>query len=428
VNIVHLDLSANDTEPVDVSTDTYYVFWWKSLPLGARRFSKEELPLSRATRIQLATDFGAAQIAGRDAHLGAMASAGGDAAVICHALPNVRTRPGEAMALLDALAHPPQPGATDVSLIVCTRDRLDDLAACLDGLTRLSPAPVEIIVVDNSGDGNARGLVSRFPVCRYVAEPRPGLSRARNAGIAAASCDIIAFTDDDAVPASSWIGEILLAFDDPSIDAVTGLILPLDLSTEAQRFFQFRMGGLGGEFVPVLFDDRFFAAGRSKGAPVWRIGAGANMAFRREAFERLGTFDERLGAGASGCSEDSELWYRILATSGRCLYEPRAVVYHRHRRDMPGLRRQARAYMRGHVSALVVQYDRYGDRGNLSRIMGQLPKHLIGVSGRALLEWETQRLVLALHEAIGWLAGTLYLLRWGWRRKRPVPKLGERTI
>ena len=58
---------------------------------------------------------------------------------------------------------------------------------------------------------------------------------------------------------------------------------------------------------------------------MWKVGAGANMAFRRNVFDLVGLFDERLGAGAAGCSEDSEIWYRILANQLQIRYEPRAV-------------------------------------------------------------------------------------------------------
>jgi GT2 family glycosyltransferase len=120
---------------------------------------------------------------------------------------------------------------------------------------------------------------------------------------------------------------------------------------------------------------------RPLGVPVWRIGAGANMAFRREVFERLGGFDERLGAGAAGCSEDSEMWYRVLAAGHSCRYEPAAVVRHQHRADLDGVRRQSRAYLDGHVAALLVQYARHRDPGNLRRLLVALPRYY---AGRAL--------------------------------------------
>jgi hypothetical protein len=86
-----------------------------------------------------------------------------------------------------------------------------------------------------------------------------------------------------------------------------------------------------------------------------------------------GGFEERLDVGAAGCSGDSEFWNRILHTGGVCRYEPGAVIYHFHRRTVEGLRAQIRAYMRGHIAALLVQYERTGERGNLRRIYRSLP-------------------------------------------------------
>lgn len=157
--------------------------------------------------------------------------------------------------------------------------------------------------------------------------------------------------------------------------AVTGLVLPAELGTAAQVVFEEGLGGFGRGCRSVVFDRSFHEQNRPRGVPVWQIGAGANMAVRREAFERVGMFDERLGAGAAGCSEDSELWYRLLAEGWECRYEPSAVVFHHHRRSEAELRAQTRAYLRGHVAALFVQYARSGDRGNLHRAFLALPRH-----------------------------------------------------
>jgi GT2 family glycosyltransferase len=149
---------------------------------------------------------------------------------------------------------------------------------------------------------------------------------ARNAGVRVAKGALIAFTDDDVVPSPRWTTEVVRALSSATVDAVTGLVLPARLDSPAQCYFQFKMGGFGSECVPLIFDRRFLDETRATGAQVWRIGAGANMAFRRSVFDRVGLFDERLGAGASGCSEDSELWYRLIAGGGACLFEPRAFV------------------------------------------------------------------------------------------------------
>jgi GT2 family glycosyltransferase len=167
----------------------------------------------------------------------------------------------------------------------------------------------------------------------------------------------------------------------------------------------------------MVFDQRFFAATVDVGPQVWRIGAGANMAFRRSVFDRVDLFDERLGAGASGCSEDSEFWYRILATGGSCLYEPRAVVFHHHRAEWSALLSQMRSYMRGHVSALVVQADRFGHRSNIRRIVIQLPASFLQTALRILKYRRPGRLSILKNEIRGWAQGLGYLRDRAWRRR-----------
>ncbi|WP_199312572.1 glycosyltransferase family 2 protein [Microcoleus sp. FACHB-672] len=114
---------------------------------------------------------------------------------------------------------------------------------------------------------------------------------------------------------------------------------------------------------------------KSKGVPAWEVGAGANMAIRRKAFDLVGNFDERLGAGAAGCSEDSEFWYRLLAEGWVCRYESASVVYHYHRSDSETLKHQMYHYWRGYVTALLVQFARYKHWGNLRRLFVNLPMY-----------------------------------------------------
>jgi len=418
----HLDLSAMraDTHPGDAPA--FSIFWWKELPLGMRASLPEELPFSEAQLRQLTAEYGAAQLAARRPALGAPLRATHEG------------RPKQALALshllaehnlveeLDMLATAPTPPTTQISAVICTRDRGEALAGCLRSMTMQRSAPGEIVVVDNSSDGNARPVCERFPEVRHVHEPRPGLSIARNTGIRASRGEIIAFTDDDVELHPGWTVEIGRAFADQSIDALTGLVLPARLDTPAQRIFQLDKGGFGSTFIPLRFDNRFFAETRPHGAHVWKMGAGANMAFRRSLFERVGLFDERLGAGAAGCSEDSELWYRMLADGGVCLYEPRAVVFHHHRRDLVGLRAQIRSYMKGHVAALIVQHDAFHDRGNLVRIFGQLPLYFLKSFLKGLLEGRRGQPGTLAPEIAGYAAGLQFLFRPGWRREH-APRL-----
>ena len=415
--IRHVDL--RHAEPPVPNADLVFdVFWWGDLPLGAKASVAGELPLGQGQLRSLAADLLARQLAGREPALGAPLIAGSEghphhglSLAGAGGLDRVAER-------LDGLTALPGHDASDLALIICTRDRPRALERCLASLPAQVSRPGQIVVVDNSADGSARPICARHRDIEYVHEPSPGLSRARNAGIQAARRPILAFTDDDVEPHPTWLSEVSRAFRQHDVDCVTGLVLPATLGTKAQRSFQFALGAFGSSFVPLLFDQRFFAETRPHGAHVWRIGAGANMAFRRSAFERAGLFDERLGAGASGCSEDSEFWYRLLALGGSCLYEPRAVVLHHHRAEWRELKSQVRVYMRGHVSALVAQHDAFGDRGNLRRIGLQLPHYFVRTGLSSLLHGRWTRLKLLLSEVAGWFAGLTYLARPGWRRRR----------
>jgi GT2 family glycosyltransferase len=202
--------------------------------------------------------------------------------------------------------------------------------------------------------------------------------------------------------------------------AMTGLMLPAELATPAQYAFQGSRLQHATAYRELDFDTRFFERTRRTGVPVWHVGAGANMAFRRDAFDRVGLFDERLGAGTSGCSEDSELWYRLLAEGHVCRYTPHAVVFHHHRADWEELREQLYNYMRGHVAALFFQFDRYGHWGNMYRALAALPAYFLRTAllaakrtlGRKLYTPQTVTPVQPLGPQIrGTLAGYAYYLR-----------------
>lgn len=365
-HIRHVEL---EEEIPSVSTKSnrhgcYVVFWWKGLPLGDQWIPSGQLPVSaqqlkeRALRTITPTV---------QDHLRDQKPSGSHG----------RAAPARPLEQLHGQVSVPETDAflPSVSVVVCTRDRPEQLKTCLRSLQQLSRPPEEILVVDNAPKTEAtRQIVENTPGVRYVLEPRSGLGVARNAGISRSTGDIIAFTDDDVTVHPDWILRLQDAFQDPEILAVTGLVLPTELETRSQRIFEAYWSFNRG-YEPRMFDSRFFERTRPYGAPVWRIGAGANMAFRRQAFDLLGGFDERLGAGASGCSEDSEMWYRVLAEGGRCRYEPTAVVYHRHRRTLRGLRHQVYHYMRGHVVALLIQFEKHRHWGNLFRLFGVLPLH-----------------------------------------------------
>ncbi len=217
-----------------------------------------------------------------------------------------------------------------------------------------------MIVVDNRpGTGETLALVSKMALndgrIRYVAEPREGLSVARNRGLAeATAAEFVAFTDDDAVVDAGWLYWLLAPFADKSVTVTTGMVLPLELETIAQKRFEQYAGFSKGT------DRRSYdvAAGRADDRllyPYWggMFGSGNNMAFRRRDLIMAGGFDTTLGAGSpTGGGEDIAAFSDAILRGGRLVYEPRSLCWHEHRRDEDALRKQLFNYGAGFTASL----------------------------------------------------------------------------
>lgn len=302
------------------------------------------------------------------------------------------------------------PAQHDASVVICTRNRPDELRRCLASLPQQTLRPREVIVVDNASiDGRTRDVaLAAGAVC--VREDRPGLDIARNTGARRASAPIVAYTDDDVLLHPTWLERLVAAFDAPDIAAVTGLVLPAELATDAQRHFE-TYWSFGRGYLRQDFDAAAFAAHRDGVFPAWEIGAGASMAFRREVFQRVGFFDERLDVGQAGCSGDSEFWYRVLAAGLTCRYEPRAVAFHFHRRTLDGLASQIHHYMRGHAAALLVQGERTGIVANRRQALVRMPRWYAGRLWQRLRGMRSPGDRFLREEVLGYLSGLVFYLR-----------------
>jgi glycosyltransferase involved in cell wall biosynthesis len=295
-----------------------------------------------------------------------------------------------------------------ISVVVCTRNRPVALRKCIHSLLNNEDKNFELIVVDNAPDNeDAKKVVEQFQGVIYVLEKRKGLDIARNTGAKTASHNIVAYTDDDVQIPANWIANVKSCFADPLTMAVTGLVAPMELETEAQYVFE-RDWSFNRGYSPKVFNHRYFLDAMKEGVPVWEIGAGANMAFRKEVFNLVGLFDERLDVGAAGCSGDSEMWYRILAEGWNCVYFPHLYVFHEHRRSLEDLRKQLFSYMKGHVCALFIQYERYGHKGNLKRVRKTLPAYYTKRIKSELKKIVAGKFSSLLTEVKGCVAGKSY--------------------
>jgi len=213
------------------------------------------------------------------------------------------------------------------SVIVCTRDRPDALDRCLAALGHQDYPSLDVIVVDNAGSDSATREIARRHGARYVFEPDRGLSRARNRGVSVSTADVVAFVDDDAVPAPGWLASLAREFADSKVSAATGKIVlkaPTDdpaLLAECRAYAERR----GDERIVLdRRHPRWFVLCNFGG-----IGDGGNMAFRRSDVSLWMGFDVRLGRGALiDGGEDQHAFFSLIARGGRMVYTPLAVVEH----------------------------------------------------------------------------------------------------
>jgi len=247
--------------------------------------------------------------------------------------------------------------APPLSVLIPTRDRAGTLGRCLDSILACHYAVDrrEIVVIDNvPRDDSTRALVDDYarrglPV-RYAREDSPGSASARNRGLEVVDNELLVFTDDDAYPDAWWLAELATRFvAEPDAGAVTGMLLPRELDTQPQLWFE-QYGGFSRGFEPRRFTTARASDPGNRLYPYSAgvFGTGNNMAFRRSALVAVGGFDPALGNGTPALGGvDSEVLLRTVLSGQALAYEPRALVWHSHRADYDGLRRQIYSYGTG---------------------------------------------------------------------------------
>jgi GT2 family glycosyltransferase len=244
-----------------------------------------------------------------------------------------------------------------ITAIICTYNRYDVLRDAIRSLQTqtLDPSRYEILVIDNTADNEARAAFwqdYRLPAnLRVILEDTPGLSRARNIGMRAASAPLLAYIDDDAVAIPEWLEALVETFATIS-DAciVGGPVDPVWPGSAPPWLHEWLRGfltivDLGPQQRPL--DDHEWLAG-------------TNIAFRKSALEAVGGFSETLGRvkGTLLSNEELVVSERIRNLGFSSYYVPSARVFHRVHPD-----RVSQPWMRKRVGWQVVS-DLMAGRGN----------------------------------------------------------------
>jgi GT2 family glycosyltransferase len=202
-----------------------------------------------------------------------------------------------------------------LSIIIATRARPESLARLVASLKpQLRAGRSELIIAENGTAAPLR-LADADVVAAHIHDPRPGKCRVQNLAIKRASGDVLIFLDDDLVVADDYLDQVERFFTyHPEFAAMKGRILPREdprkLVGENWVYLDLPLVDHGNEIVEV------------------RGVMGANMAFLADALRKVGPFDERLGPGAAGHEEETEMSARLRRAGYHIGYSPNAAVYH----------------------------------------------------------------------------------------------------
>jgi glycosyltransferase involved in cell wall biosynthesis len=229
-------------------------------------------------------------------------------------------------------------GSPAVSLVLCTRNRAEQLKTCLEYVARQDPScSWDLVVVDNGSTDDTGKVLSEYAAkvsfpTQILYEGRPGKSRGLNHALRVARGDIIAFIDDDCYVASDYIDRVREIFEDPKIGFAGGRVdlfdptdYPMSIWTSTEPVLLAPCSYLQSGFLP-----------------------GGNMMLRRQVLDAIGGFDPELGPGARFASgEDPDLQARASFAGWWGLYAPTVAVAHHHHRKAKDALAWRRSYSIG---------------------------------------------------------------------------------
>jgi GT2 family glycosyltransferase len=247
--------------------------------------------------------------------------------------------------------HAPLPRVPKVSVIVCSYNGGQTLEACLKSLKKIDYPDYEVVVVDDGSTDHTKEILSHHPWVNAIYQTNHGLSVARNVGAAAATGEIIAYTDSDCMADPDWLYYLVGTLLSGNYAGVGGP----NISPPAQNWHQACVAAAPGGPSHVLLTD-----------VVAEHIPGCNMAFYRWAFEKIGGFDpEYRKAG-----DDVDFCWRLQQEGEVIAFSPSAIVWH---------------YRRFTLKAFRKQQEGYGEAESLLRF-----KHLVFFGPTGTAKWKGQ--------------------------------------
>ncbi|MDB6132231.1 MAG: glycosyl transferase family 2 [Verrucomicrobiales bacterium] len=220
------------------------------------------------------------------------------------------------------------------SVIVCTWNGSATLRPCLAALGRLNYPDYEVLLMDDGSTDAVPEIAREFPMVRYLRLEHAGLSAARNAGAAAATGSILAYTDDDCMPDGDWLTYLVRALQDPAMGAAGGPNIPPPAKSLAQACVTAAPGGP----AHVLLSDRL-----AEHVP------GCNLAVRRSVFDSIMGFDPKYHAAG----DDVDFCWRLQEAGFGIAFHAAAMVWHDRRTTVKAFLRQQAGY--GKAEALLME-------------------------------------------------------------------------
>jgi lipopolysaccharide/colanic/teichoic acid biosynthesis glycosyltransferase/GT2 family glycosyltransferase len=204
-------------------------------------------------------------------------------------------------------------GNPKYSIIVPVYNSQNTIGQCLDGLIcqTIKRDAYEILLVDDGSTDDTARIVENYPEIRYLPVKHGGPAAARNAGSYAARGEILAFTDSDCIPAPDWLEKLTAPFENPKVVGVKGAYRSQQKSIMArfvQLEYEYKYRRMA-EQPSIDFIDTYSAA------------------YQRDIFLKNGGFEISFSTPSV---EDQELSFRLASKGYLLVFEPEAIVFHKH--------------------------------------------------------------------------------------------------